>query len=236
MSGKRKSETTNSAAQAEKKPKDSGATSTNTTTLQAPLPPMAQCHKIGPPTPVAQGQPTHVTAQLIQTPQGPRIVLQGIQGANLSKDQLQSIQQQVKDQLLKAQAEAKSQEKIPPTKIAIQLPPAGQPSDQQGGHLWGFANGKQVLVSASTQKVIHTKGENFKSDTENFENMMHNNFENMMHNSNSENEDWEGFIQENYGVKKLLDNITYLKCKVCEKYCTLHNFTIYAFAWECVSR
>ena len=44
------------------------------------------------------------------------------------------------------------------------------------------------------------------------------------------------FIQENYGVKKLLDNITYLKCKVCEKYCTLHNFTIYAFAWECVSR
>ena len=64
-----------------------------------------------------------MTAQLIQTPQGPRIVLQGIQGANLSKDQLQSIQQQVKDQLLKAQAEAKSQGKIPPTKIAIQLPP-----------------------------------------------------------------------------------------------------------------
>ena len=78
---------------------------------------------------MAQGQPTQVTAQLIQTPQGPRIVLQGIQGANLSKDQLQSIQQQVKDQLLKAQAEAKSQGKIPPTKIAIQLPPmtpAGQ--------------------------------------------------------------------------------------------------------------
>ena len=92
-----------------------------------PLPPTAI--KSNPPTPVAQGQPTQVTAQLIQTPQGPRIVLQGIQGANLSKDQLQSIQQQVKDQLLKAQAEAKSQGKIPPTKIAIQLPPmtpAGQ--------------------------------------------------------------------------------------------------------------
>ena len=86
-----------------------------------PLPPTAI--KSDPPTPVAQGQPTQVTAQLIQTPQGPRIVLQGIQGANLSKDQLQSIQQQVKDQLLKAQAEAKSQGKIPPTKIAIQLPP-----------------------------------------------------------------------------------------------------------------
>ena len=129
MSGKRKSETTISEALEEKKPKDSGATSSNTTTLQAPLPPTAQCHKIGPPTPVAQGQPTKVTAHLIQTPQGPRIVLQGIQGADLSKDQLQSIQQQVKDQLLKAQAEAKSQGKIPPTKIAIQLPPmtpAGQ--------------------------------------------------------------------------------------------------------------
>jgi nucleosome-remodeling factor subunit BPTF len=75
------------------------------------------------PTQVAQVQPTQVTAQLIQTPQGPRIVLQGIQGANLSKDQLQSIQQQVKDQLLKAQAEAKLQGKVPPTKIAIQLPP-----------------------------------------------------------------------------------------------------------------
>lgn len=66
---------------------------------------------------------TQVTAQLIQTPQGPRIVLQGIQGANLTKDQLQSIQQQVKEQLLKAQAEAKLQGKVPPTKIAIQLPP-----------------------------------------------------------------------------------------------------------------
>ena len=86
-----------------------------------PLPPTAI--KLGPPTPMAQGESTKVTAQLIQMPQGPRIVLQGIQGANLSKDQLQSIQQQVKDQLLKAQAEAKSQGKIPPTKIAIQLPP-----------------------------------------------------------------------------------------------------------------
>ena len=110
MSGKRKrkSETTFSAAQGEKKPKDSGTTSTNTMTLQA-------------------GE--------------------------------------------------------------------GQPSDQQGGHLWGFAklaalNGKQVLVSAAHAES-DTKGENLKSDIENFESMMHN--------SNSENEDWEGFIQESYG-------------------------------------
>ena len=38
---------------------------------------------------------THVTAQLVQTAQGPRIVLQGIQGANLNKEQLLNIQQQV---------------------------------------------------------------------------------------------------------------------------------------------
>merc|ERR1712062_482829 len=37
---------------------------------------------------------THVTAQLVQTGAGPRIVLQGIQGANLTKEQLHSIQQQ----------------------------------------------------------------------------------------------------------------------------------------------
>ena len=43
---------------------------------------------------------THVTAQLVQTGAGPRIVLQGIQGANLTKEQLHSIQQQVKDQVI----------------------------------------------------------------------------------------------------------------------------------------
>ena len=43
----------------------------------------------------------HATAQLLQTPQGPRIILQGIQAANIPKEQLLSIQQQVKNQLLK---------------------------------------------------------------------------------------------------------------------------------------
>merc|ERR1719225_1709793 len=66
--------------------------------------------------------PAQATAQLIQPPQGPRIILQGIQAANIPKEQLLSIQQQVKTQLLKAQAEAKRDNKIPPTKIAIQLP------------------------------------------------------------------------------------------------------------------
>jgi hypothetical protein len=45
-----------------------------------------------------------------------------LQGANLPKEYLLNIQQQVKTQLLKAQAEAKQQNKVPPTKILISLP------------------------------------------------------------------------------------------------------------------
>lgn len=42
-----------------------------------------------------------VTAQVIQTTQGPRIVLQGIQGNDFTAQQLNAVQQQVKQQLLK---------------------------------------------------------------------------------------------------------------------------------------
>ena len=42
-----------------------------------------------------------VTAQVIQTTQGPRIVLQGLQGADFTPQQLSMVQQQVKQQLLK---------------------------------------------------------------------------------------------------------------------------------------
>lgn len=42
-----------------------------------------------------------VTAQVIQTQQGPRIVLQGLQGADFTPQQLAAVQQQVKQQLLK---------------------------------------------------------------------------------------------------------------------------------------
>ena len=75
-----------------------------------------------PATPEPPKPPVQVTAQLLQTAQGPRIVLQGIQGSNLPKEDLATIQQQVKNQLLKAQAEAKQQNKVPPTKIVIDLP------------------------------------------------------------------------------------------------------------------
>ena len=62
-----------------------------------------------------------VTAQLVQTPQGPRIILQGLQGVQLEQQQLAQIQQQVKTQLLKQQAVARQQGKVPPTKVSIQL-------------------------------------------------------------------------------------------------------------------
>ena len=42
-----------------------------------------------------------ITAQVIQTQQGPRIVLQGLTGSNFTSQQLATIQQQVKQQLLK---------------------------------------------------------------------------------------------------------------------------------------
>lgn len=44
-----------------------------------------------------------VTAQVIQTQQGPRIVLQGLQGADFTQQQLATVQQQVKQQLLKGE-------------------------------------------------------------------------------------------------------------------------------------
>lgn len=53
-----------------------------------------------------QGQPPGtvikcVTAQVIQTEQGPRIVLQGLVGNDFTQQQLALVQQQVKQQLLK---------------------------------------------------------------------------------------------------------------------------------------
>ena len=75
------------------------------------------------PAPVMPPQVTSVTvsAQLVQTQQGPRIILQGLQGIQLEQTQLTQIQQQVKTQLLKQQALARQQGKVPPTKVSIQL-------------------------------------------------------------------------------------------------------------------
>ncbi|RZC39906.1 nucleosome-remodeling factor subunit NURF301, partial [Asbolus verrucosus] len=65
-----------------------------------------------------------VTAQVIQTAQGPRIVLQGLQGADFTPQQLAAVQQQVKQQLLKAQASTGKQGVLGPTKIYLAVQPS----------------------------------------------------------------------------------------------------------------
>ena len=62
-----------------------------------------------------------MTAQLIQTFQGPRIALQGIQEFQLEQEQLVAIRQQVMQQLKKQQAQATQQGKVPPTRMTIHL-------------------------------------------------------------------------------------------------------------------
>ncbi|XP_063224982.1 nucleosome-remodeling factor subunit NURF301 isoform X2 [Bacillus rossius redtenbacheri] len=69
-----------------------------------------------------------VTAQVIQTAQGPRIVLQGLQGAEFTQQQLAVVQQQVKQQLLKAQATTGKQGVLGPTKIYLAVQPPQPPA------------------------------------------------------------------------------------------------------------
>ena len=65
--------------------------------------------------------PPQVTAQFVQTPQGLRIIVRGIQGASIPKHQLNKL---VRAELLEVQAEAKRLCQVPPTKITINLPPS----------------------------------------------------------------------------------------------------------------
>lgn len=76
-----------------------------------------------------QGQPPGtvikcVTAQVVQTGQGPRIVLQGLQGSDFTPQQSALVQHQVKQQLLKAQESNGRQGVIGPTKIYLAIQPA----------------------------------------------------------------------------------------------------------------
>ncbi|KAL7039025.1 hypothetical protein ACKWTF_009771 [Chironomus riparius] len=65
-----------------------------------------------------------VTASVMQTPNGPRIVLQGLQGTEFSQQQSLIVQQQVKQQLMKAQeSSGKSGASIGPTKIYLAITP-----------------------------------------------------------------------------------------------------------------
>ncbi|XP_030753207.1 nucleosome-remodeling factor subunit NURF301 isoform X3 [Sitophilus oryzae] len=73
-----------------------------------------------------------VTAQVIQTQQGPRIVLQGLQGADFTPQQLAAVQQQVKQQLLKAQASTGRQGVLGPTKIYLAVQPSSSDNSSEG--------------------------------------------------------------------------------------------------------
>ncbi|XP_006608523.1 nucleosome-remodeling factor subunit NURF301 isoform X2 [Apis dorsata] len=90
-----------------------------------------------------------VTAQVIQTTQGPRIVLQGLQGADFTPQQLIMVQQQVKQQLLKAQATTGKQGVLGPTKIYLAVQPA--PNSQQS------IQSSQSSTTANTPATPATK-------------------------------------------------------------------------------
>ena len=91
--------------------------------------------------------PILVTAQLVVTPRGPRIVLQGLRLAELGPEQLLSIQQLVKQKLSQQQALARQHDKVPPTTVIIQLPAnlAEKIVEQQTGDA-GKTPGEQPLV------------------------------------------------------------------------------------------
>ncbi|XP_018403305.1 PREDICTED: nucleosome-remodeling factor subunit NURF301-like isoform X2 [Cyphomyrmex costatus] len=74
-----------------------------------------------------------VTAQVISTAEGPRIVLQGLTGSDFTPQQLNMVQQQVKQQLLKAHAATGKQGVLGPTKIylAVQPPQSSNNNQQQ---------------------------------------------------------------------------------------------------------
>uniref|UniRef100_A0A8D8XJL3 Nucleosome-remodeling factor subunit NURF301 n=1 Tax=Cacopsylla melanoneura TaxID=428564 RepID=A0A8D8XJL3_9HEMI len=68
--------------------------------------------------------PPPLSAQVIQSAEGPRIVLQGIQGSDFTASQLQAVQTQVKQQLLKAQASSGNQGVLGPTRIYLAVQPS----------------------------------------------------------------------------------------------------------------
>ncbi|XP_047346621.1 nucleosome-remodeling factor subunit NURF301 isoform X1 [Vespa velutina] len=95
-----------------------------------------------------------VTAQVIQTTQGPRIVLQGLQGADFTPQQLAMVQQQVKQQLLKAQATTGKQGVLGPTKIYLAVQPAPG-SNQQAQTSQTSTTASTPTVPTSKQQVQH---------------------------------------------------------------------------------
>ncbi|XP_034937972.1 nucleosome-remodeling factor subunit NURF301 isoform X2 [Chelonus insularis] len=122
----------------------------NTTTVMTPSTPTASAQSTPAPgsmeASLLANQPPGtiikcVTAQVIQTSDGPRIVLQGIQGADFTPQQLAMVQQQVKQQLVKAQALTGKLGVLGPTKIYLAVQPApGSQITQSSGNVTTTTN------------------------------------------------------------------------------------------------
>ncbi|XP_026274100.2 uncharacterized protein LOC113204784 isoform X1 [Frankliniella occidentalis] len=64
-----------------------------------------------------------ITAQVMHTGQGPRIMLQGVQATEFTQDQLELVQTQVKQNLLQAQAKGNKASILGPTKFLVVMRP-----------------------------------------------------------------------------------------------------------------
>ncbi|XP_050054752.1 nucleosome-remodeling factor subunit NURF301 isoform X3 [Aphis gossypii] len=96
-----------------------------------------------------------ITAQVIQSPtHGNKIVLQGLQGNDFTPQQLQLVQQQVKQQLLKAQESSGTQGVLGPTKIylAVQPPDSQLPAVQKTGIVAPVTAQPTIKIEPSSPK------------------------------------------------------------------------------------
>ncbi|CAB0041624.1 unnamed protein product [Trichogramma brassicae] len=156
-------------------PTSSISESTTTTVVNSPTTTTTQATQAPPSTPTAtpgnveasllQGQPPGtvikcVTAQVIQTTQGPRIVLQGIQNANFTPAQLSMVHHQVKQQLLKAQESAGNKSVIGPTKIYLAVQPAPsttKPQQIQSPAQNDLAPKSKIVTTDSVEEKVKTE-------------------------------------------------------------------------------
>uniref|UniRef100_A0A1A9ZBU0 Nucleosome-remodeling factor subunit NURF301 n=1 Tax=Glossina pallidipes TaxID=7398 RepID=A0A1A9ZBU0_GLOPL len=134
-----------------------------------------------------QGQPPGtiikcVTAQVITTEQGPRIVLQGLVGNDFTQQQLVLVQQQVKQQLLKAQESSGKQGVLGPTKIYIAVQPSNaitqpppltpvhQTQQQQSSYVINSATAEKCNITPITTSAAAAAQNTFSNISESHEN------------------------------------------------------------------
>ncbi|KAH8408542.1 hypothetical protein KR215_007131 [Drosophila sulfurigaster] len=108
-----------------------------------------------------------VTAQVLQTEHGPRIVLQGLVGNDFTAQQLQLVQTQVKQQLMKAQESNGKLGVLGPTKIYLAVQPETAAQSSQPPPLTPVhqsATHQQVTATADAAALCHTNKNNAKNN------------------------------------------------------------------------